>query len=289
MKKIILLVVVTLSFFTACEEDVNLTVLGGERKIVIEGSIENGKPAEVIVTRNNPLSQTVDFNKILVSDAEVYVSDGIITEQLIIGVDTASSIPVVYQGATIIGIPGHTYYLTVIADGKTFTATTTIPAPVALDSVWWKPQPPEDSLGFAWGHLTDPAGLGNAYKWYAKRATKDRRFIAPFGSTFDDKFIDGKSFDFSYYRGDDPTIDPKVLDEEPKNESGYYKNADTLYIKFCTIDHNTAQFYTTFEAALQSNGNPFASPVTILSNIKGGGLGIWAGYGVAYDTIMPTP
>ena len=215
--------------------------------------------------------------------------DGTISEQLTIGIDSAASIPIVYEGNTIIGTPGKTYYLTVIADGKTFTATTTIPAPIALDSVWWQPQPPKDTLGFAWAHLSDPVGLGNAYRWYAKRPTKDRRFIAPFGATFDDKFIDGKSFDFAYNRGDDPTIDPKVIDSEPEYEHNLFKNVDTICIKFCTIDHNSALFYTTLETALQSNGNPFASPVTILSNIKGGGLGVWAGMGVTYDTIMPTP
>lgn len=273
----------------SCEEDINLTIVGNERKVVIEGSIENGKPASVIVTRNSPLSQTVDFTKILVTDAQVYVSDGTITEQLSLSIDSVASIPFVYKGTTIIGIPGQTYSLTVIADGKTFTAVTTIPAPIALDSVWWRPQPPEDSLGYAFGYLSEPAGLGNAYRWYAKRPTKDRRFLAPFGATFDDKFIDGKNFEFAYNRANDPTVDPKVLEEEPENERGYYKKTDTVYIKFCTIDHNSAKFYTTFETALQSNGNPFASPVTILSNIKGGALGVWAGMGVAYDTIMPRP
>jgi len=283
------ILIASIMFFTlliSCTEDVNLSVVGGEQKIVIEGSIENGKPASVFITRNSPLTQTVDFSKILVIDAQVVVSDGTISETLFLKNDT---IPSIYKGKTIIGIPGKTYSLTVIADGKTYTASTTIPTPVALDSVWWKPQPPEDSLGFAWAHLTDPFGLGNAYRWYAKRATKDQRFLSPLGATFDDKFIDGKSFDFNYYRGDDPLIDPKELKKEPQNESGFFKKTDTIYVKFCTMDFNSFKFYSTYENALQSNGNPFASPTTILTNIKGGGLGIWAGMGVTYDTIMPTP
>ncbi|MGQ0827433.1 MAG: DUF4249 domain-containing protein [Bacteroidota bacterium] len=289
MKKTIVIFIVCFMTFTGCEEDINLTVASGDRKIVIEGSIENGEPAQVIVTRNSPLSQTVDYSKILVTDAQVFVSDGIITEQLFPGIDSTASIPFVYESSTIIGVSGKMYYLTVIADGKTYTATTSIPAPIALDSVWWKPQPPEDSLGFAWGHLSDPPALGNAYRWYAQRETKDRRFLAPFGSTFDDKFINGKSFEFAYNRGEDATIDPQILDAEPENEQGYFKNTDTIYIKFCTIDYITAKFYTTFETSLESYGNPFASPVTIMSNIEGGALGVWAGFGATYDTIMPTP
>lgn len=288
MKKLFTLSALSLLSLIGCTEDINLTVLGGEQKIVIEGSIENGKPASVIVTRNSPLSQTVDFEKILVRDAQVYVSNGTITEALLLETDSAVSAFFVYKGAAVIGVTGQTYYLTVVADGKTFTATTTIPAPIPLDSVWWKPQPPEDSLGYAWAYLSDPPGTGNAYRWFAKRPTKDRRFIAPSGAIFDDKFIDGKGFEFSYNRGDDPAGDPKVLAKEPENEHNFFKKKDTIYIKFCTLDPKASQFYITYENALQSSGNPFASPVTIVSNIKGGGLGVWAGFGVTYDTIMPT-
>ncbi len=68
----------------------------------------------------------------------------------------------------------------------------------------------------------------------------------------------------------------------------YFKKTDMIFVQFCTIDQNTAKFYTTFEAASQSNGNPFAAPVTTMSNINGG-LGIWAGFACTYDTIRPTP
>ena len=270
---------------SGCTEDINLSVIGGEEKIVIEGTIENGQPARVIVTRSSPVSQTIDANSILVMDAQVYVSDGVTTDTLELGIDSFASLPVLYKGSTVIGNINQTYYLTVIADGKTFTATTTIPQPIALDSVWWKAQPPSDTLGYAWAHLTEPAGYGNAYKWLAKRPTKDRRYIAPYGSTFDDKFIDGKSFEFAYNRGSDPN-DPTANDPDDVTR-GYYKYSDTVYIKFCTMDINTAKFYTTYEAAMQTNGNPFASPVSIISNINGGGLGVWGGFGCTYDTIMP--
>ena len=268
----------------SCTEDINLSIVGGEKKIVIEGTIENGKPAKVIITRSSPVSEAVDANSILVTDAKVYVSDGVITDTLVLGIDSSASFPLIYSGSTLIGAFNQTYFLTVEADGKTYTAITTIPQPIALDSVWWKAQPPSDTLGWAWAHFSEPAGVGNAYKWYAKQS-KDRRYLTPSGSTFDDKFIDGKSFEFAYNRPNDPT-DQTAKDPDDETR-GYYKYSDTVYIKFCTIDSKTAKFYTTFEAAQQTNGNPFASPVTIISNINGGALGVWAGFGCTYDTIMP--
>jgi len=295
MKKLAVLSVVAIAFLSGCEEDIKLDIVNGDRKIVIEGFIENGKFAEVIVTRNSPLTQAVDFDRIVVKDARVYVSDGILTDTLQFDTLITSSNPFVYVGNTITGVVGRTYFLTVVADGKTYTAQTTIPAPVALDSVYWKPQPPEDSLGYAWAKLSEPPGLGNGYRWYAKRPMKfvwfdgaplilDRRYVAPFGATFDDKFIDGKSFEFGYNRPYDPT-ELAYYKDEPRNEKYYYKYGDTIYIRFCTIDKASQDFYQTFEAAQSSNGNPFASPVFVLSNIQGGGLGVWAGMGAYYDTI----
>ena len=107
------------------------------------------------------------------------------------------------------------------------------------------------------------------------------------------KFIDGKSLDIYFNRGIDASDSLTQAQLESSDGDNnlfyYYKNTDTVFVKFTTIDRPTTQFYTTYEAALQSNGNPFASPVSIISNIEGGGLGIFAGYGVSYDTIYPTP
>lgn len=299
MKKIFLLLSLCVLFFSSCEEDIKLDIINSSEKIVIEGSIENGSVAEVIITRNSPLFATVDLANIVVYNAEVYVSNGLITDTLKMDTLFTTSNPFVYTGNNLVGQVGQVYYLTVVVDGKTYTAQTSIPNPIALDTLYWKSQPPEDTLGFAWAKLSEPIGIGNAYRWFAKLPTKivnsngnfailNRRYLAPFGSTFDDKFIDGKTFEFAYNKPADPT---ETAFDNPDDNSydGYYTNKDTVYIKFCTIDNATAKFYSTYESALQSNGNPFASPVTIISNLKGGALGVWAGYGATYDTIMPTP
>ena len=298
MKKILAGISI-LFFLASCEEDIQLDVAEGAKKIVIEGSIENGQVAEVIITRNSPLFSAVDLSNIVVFNAQAYVSNGLITDTLKLDTLLTTSNPFVYRGKNITGLAGQVYYLTVVVDGKTYTAQTTIPTPIALDSVWWEKQLPEDTLGYAWANLSEPAGTGNAYRWFAKLPTKvivsngniallNRRYVAPFGATFDDKFIDGKKFKFAYNKPLDPT--ESAFDSPDDNAyDGYYTNKDTIYIKFCSIDYATSKFYSTYEQALQSNGNPFASPVTIIGNINGGALGVWAGYGATYDTILPTP
>jgi len=292
MKKYFL-ILATLSLFSACTEEINVTLPNSDKKIVIEGTIENGKYAEVIITRSIPLFSSVGSTspaEFYVTDATVYVSNGTTTEILTITIDSSSALGVVYKGNTIVGVPGQTYSLRVVAsDGKEYNATTTIPNPVALDSVWWKAAPPEDTLGYANARLSDPVGLGNNYRWYSKRPTKDRRFLPQFGSTFDDKLIDGKSFEFAYAKAYDPTDSENSIENDSDTERFYYLKSDTIYIRFVSFDRASKDFYTTFEAALSSNGNPFASPTTILGNIDNGALGVWAGMGASYDTIMPTP
>lgn len=283
-----LLLIFSLLLLTACTEKIDVKLPDSQGKIVIEGSIENGKNPEVIITKNIPLFSSVSntaATDFYVLDAQVTVFDGLTTETLNLGIDSASSLGVVYRGFSIVGVPGRTYFLTVVQGGKTYTAKTTIPNPVALDSVWWKAAPRKDSLGFANAHLSEPAGRGNAYRWYAKRPS-DRRYLAPYGATFDDNYVDGKSFDFAYTKGYDPT-DANNTFEKDSIAHGYYSMLDTIYIKFCSIDKESKDFYSTFENALSNNGNPFASPVTILTNIQGGALGVWAGFGATYDTIMP--
>jgi hypothetical protein len=304
MKKLILLAIISLSFFSGCTEDVKLNVIGGKLKILIEGRIENGKVAEVFVMRSNSISSTKDYKDFFyIYDAVVTVSDGTATETLKLGYNAESTYYFPYLGSSLKGEVGKTYTLKVVAapdpdkpnELETYTATTTIPAPIKLDSVWWKDQAPYDTLGYAWAHLSEPAGLGNAYKWYARRGNKylrpgeirDRRYLAPAGSTFEDKFIDGKSFDLSYFRATDPSDSLSQADKSNLEFDSYFKNTDTVYIKFCTIDQNSYKFYSTYETAYQTNGNPFVAPVSILSNISEGGLGVWAGFGCTYDTIYP--
>jgi len=42
------------------------------------------------------------------------------------------------------------------------------------------------------------------------------------------------------------------------------------------------------ENLLNSEGNPFASPASVISNVypREEALGVWAGYGVALDTVV---
>ena len=147
-----------------------------------------------------------------------------------------------------------------------------------------------DSLGFIWAHLTDPPAPGNYYRWFAKRinhypgtdTVKDADFIAPIGSAFEDRFFNGKSFNFFYERGMIPNSNKK---DDFGVERNYFKRGDTIAVRFTTIDRANFEFWRDEETQVSSNGNPFANAAPIKSNINGG-LGILGAYGVSYDTVI---
>src|SRR5690606_24235629 len=116
-----------------------------------------------------------------------------------------------FTSGELLGVSGTTYRLDIAVAGKTLSSVSTIPYTVALDSVWFQlalERPGDDSLGYAWARITDPDTLGNGYRWMAKRinrrangAMKDPSYISPLGSSYNDKYVNGLTFDFTQVRG----------------------------------------------------------------------------------------
>ncbi len=280
-----------LLLLSSCEKEITVNLPDSEKKIVVEGSIEQGKHPFVLLTRSSPYFAPIsDFtNNLFVTDATVIVSDGIVTDTMQGGVNLEIYYPnpvFAYTSDLITGEVGRTYFLTVIADGKTLTSSTTIPTPVPLDSLWFKEDPgaDDDSLGYVWAHLTDPDTIGDAYRWYSQILGRQSRLLPNDGSVFNDKFINGQSFDFAY----DPSSDPLAPQDTNALPLFYFAVNDTVVVKFCTIDNASYTFLNSLENIRFANGNPFAAPASVFTNIKGGGLGGWCGYGASYDTLVMT-
>jgi hypothetical protein len=56
-------------------------------------------------------------------------------------------------------------------------------------------------------------------------------------------------------------------------------------VKLSNIDKATYDFWRTMEYNYQSIGNPFSSPVQVISNISNGALGYFGGYGSQYTQL----
>lgn len=282
--------------FSACEKEVNLELPDAETKVVVEGVIENGQHPYVVLTRSSsyfaPVGEWVD--NLFIEDATVVVSDGTMSDTLLLTLDYEIFAPLpflVYKSNNIVGEVGKTYDLTIIAEGKTLTASTTITTPVALDSLWFQPDPGADfdTLGYVWAQLTDPTEQGNNYAWFSKHLGVDGRFLAPGGYTFDDKFFNGATITFPYQRAGGDRLQEDVEDQDSTIHPWFYSQGDTIAIKFCTMDYAHYKFRDILEDVAQGGDNPFSSPATVPTNLGEDGLGYWGGFGCVLDTVILIP
>lgn len=277
------LLAIAYCFISSCEKEITVDLPIPDSKLVVDGRIEPGQSTYVFLSKTAPYFAPTDLNSLsnyVVKNAVVTVSDGTLSVTLL---ESNSIAGYYFYPSTAFAQYGKTYTLTISAEGKNYSATTTIPNPIPLDSVWFKFYPPSDSLGFLWGHLTDPPVEGNAYRWLAKRIGRDKDFVAPSFSVFDDKFINGTSFPFAYDRGG--------RENDNTEEQGFFKKNDSVHVKFCTIGKKEFEFFRRFETEINNNGNPFAAPSSIPTNITGDApaLGIWCGYGSTIHKLKLIP
>lgn len=297
---------------TGCETIITLDLPDPEEQIVVEGSIETGQPAFVILTRSIPFYGETDLNALqdlYVRDAVVTVSDGetsvellqiclddipeelqpLIAEFFGIGTDSLGNInfniciytdPGLLLGAPVLlGEDGKSYNLTIEAEGKTLTSTTTIPPAVVLDSLFTEPHEDPafaDSLYTLYAHLSDPPALGNYYRLFVSR--NGGPYETDFFSVTDDFIFNGLSIDFNITRI------PEEDEEFTDDTFGYFFDGDTVSVKLASIDQASFNFWNTLENDTGGDG-PFSSITIVETNIEGG-QGIWCGYGSAPLSIV---
>ncbi len=298
----------------ACEKEITVDLPITEPKVVVEGTIESGQPPLVILTRTQSYFAETSVASIaasFISEAVVTIDDGstihvldricsdLIPDSLLeeaaaaIGIDAAllaAANICIWTKLDMQGEEGRTYRLDVQADGKSLSAITTIPNAVALDSLWFRlamQRPDDDTLGFIWARLSDPDTIGNSYRWLAKRLNgdKDGGFVPPFFSVFEDRYINGLTIDFNFNRGALPFSE---ADDDNNEERGFFKVGDTVAVKFVSIGVDEFTFYNSFQNNVATQGDVFSNPANAMGNINGG-LGIWAGWGVRYDTVVCVP
>ena len=145
--------------FVSCQEEVTLDLPQAEDRLVVEGSIEPGFPAYVILTKNQGYFESIDintYNDLFVTDASVSVirDDGkahpltLITESLISQIETSFDVTINFPpniiyidleellSPTNFSIANRSYALDIVWNNQSITAETTIPEPTPLDCLW---------------------------------------------------------------------------------------------------------------------------------------------------------
>lgn len=290
-----LLLPLLLLAFAACEKEVNIKLDTGAPKVVVDGFIETGLPPVIVLTNSFSYFSKIDLSTLenaFIHDAHITVSNGMqeitLREYMLdtginsnryyfYSVDTADPTSFSFTGQ-----PETFYTLKVTTGGKTYESVTKIPAVKPLDSIWYelppRPVPDLPTAVNVFVRYSDPDTLGNSIRYFTSR--NGSLFLPPFNSVYNDDIVNGTSFNIGMAPGAVRTKDINI------DSLSHFFKGDSIVVKWCAIDKASYDFWNTMEFSVGTVGNPFSSPVTVMSNIKGGALGIWCGYGTSYKTLV---
>jgi hypothetical protein len=272
-----------------CEKDITIQLDPSLSRLVVDATIENGRPPMVFLSKSLDYFSKIDptvLSSSFVRNAKVRITDGS-TEVLLKedSIKNSAGTKIFFYttsgpSLSFLGKIKSSYSMVIEAEGMVYNATTTIPETTRkIDSLWWEKVPlAKDSNRVKIViRATDKPGLGDYIRFFTK--VGQQPFLPGFNSVFDDQVIDGQQYTIPVDKGFDKNT--------PFSDStSYFKRGDTVTIKVCNIDKQTYDFWRTSEFNFQSVGNPFSSPIRILSNISNDALGYFGGYGAQYRTII---
>lgn len=250
LNKTSLFLLVMISVYS-CEKVIQVDLNSAAPQIVIEGEITNANgPYKVKISKTVNFSSDNVFPP--VSGAVVKITDNTgFTESL------AETSPGTYATHSIAGKPGNTYSLLVLAEGKQYTAVSTMPQPVNFDSVTIeKTRIFNNTQISAVVNFKDAPGLGNYYQFieYLNGVYLPETFV------LEDRLSDGKYISRSLF-----------------SDSSDLKTGDNLLVKMYCIDANVYSYMRTFRQ-VTSNDNQSASPANPNTNISNGALGYFSAH-----------
>lgn len=242
--------------FISCEKEIDIQLDGVAKKYVIEGVVTDQEGGCQVL-----ISQTKDFHedntRLTVSDAVVAISDGSDT------FDLEETAPGTYTSNELVGIPGGTYYLSVKIDSEEYTARSTMPEVVRMDSLYISEEFLFDETEkLATVDFLDPAGVPNYYRFVLYVNDEKKRQIF----AFNDDLTDGNPNAVRLY----------YLTEDEEDEDKI-RSGDLVRVEMLTTDEAVYKYF--FSLANGATGdNNAASPANPVSNLQGDALGYFSAH-----------
>lgn len=256
MKKLLLLSIASIGLLASCQKVIDVDLNSKDPQIVIEGNItDQPGPYVVSVTKTVNFSESNSFPG--VSGATVTIADDLGNSETLTELS-----PGIYQTSTTQGSPGRTYTLTVVTDGKTYTAQSKMPANIPLDSLLLEPNFSFGSPYYIIPLFQDPAGQGNRYRAveWINRERNNGIFL------FDDLYSDG-------LMNGQP-----ILDFTTEIASG-----DTIDVELQCIDQPVFKYFYSLEQTVSGQTGAPANPE---SNFSNHALGYFSAHTVSRKSVV---
>lgn len=284
-----------------CQREIDLKLPDYQPKLVIEGTIENGGPAIVMLSRSIPYFSEVTLstlmNEVLVTgtQARVFVtSETGETEELVWQINPDAPYYVAFMGSQVLGREETHYTLRVEYEGATYTAETYIPKTFDLDSIGFDQSAEllNDTMATIRMQISDPADEENYYAFFCKvncPTLHDRLWISALPVAFDDRTFNGVTFNYELSRSGYSMMMLGMMSEADQQSFRRltFRPGDTVYVKHTQIDHHTYKYLLSAGTEAAYGGNPFTNPLPAVSNFDSEEvLGHWSGFAAKIDTLV---
>jgi Domain of unknown function (DUF4249) len=257
------LLLVTMS---ACQKVIEIDLNKTDPKITIEGQVTDQiGDIQVKISKSVNFSDTNIFPPVTGAVVTITDNSGIIQTLT----ETKSGI---YTLKNTQGVSGKTYSLKVVAEGKTYTASSTMPK--AVDFLGAEIM--ENSFGNAPNSLgkvynifplfLDPAEIKNNYLFFLYNKEKKGK---TFENVLNDNLFNGNRFPA-------PLRSTGALQLMPK---------DTLTVEMLCIDTPVYDYFYGLSEISSNNGNS-ATPTNPINNISGGALGYFSAHTVRKVSVI---
>lgn len=253
-----LFIIVTMGLMhMGCKKVIDIQLLEAAPGIVIEGNVTNHLDRQVVtISRTVPFGEPNRFPA--VSGAEVFITDNDGMKKILL-----EQMPGVYVTTDLKGKVNTTYQLHVLADGQIYTATSTMPELVKVDSMGIAVTTFfNEKYNSVEVYYQDLAGTPNYYRYklWINDVLSTSIFI------YNDDFTDGK------------TVKRELRDFDKDMLAG-----DEIKFEMHSIDQPVYKYWS----GLNQNGNrgqASTTPANPVSNISNGALGYFSAHTVEKKT-----
>lgn len=255
----ILILVFAVFSFTSCEKVIDVTVSDADKKLVIEGVVTDQRgDCLVKVSRTKSLTSSNEMDA--VSGASVQIRDG--NGAVVQLTETAAG----QYRSDLMGQPGTTYELTVKLGGQTYTAVSSMPPSIAIDSLYVSEMDMMGEKQYVTNVVfSDPTEAGNAYRFVQYwNEVKNKMYMVQ-----KDDLTNGRKNTVSFFH---------QMDE--------LKKGDRIRVQLQSIDPAVYTYWYSLWQGSTGEGNA-TSPANPVSNIRGGALGYFSAQAVTVtETII---
>jgi hypothetical protein len=240
----------------SCEKVIHVDLNEGEKKYVIEAVItDQPGTAKVLISQTKNFDEDNSFTGISGAAVSIIETGG---GTAVLNETSAG----VYQLPGLVAVTGKNYTLSVVINGKTFTATCTMPAvKVNLDTVFVTDELLfTDSRKIVNVEYKDPPGKGNNYRFiqYVNGAKEDQVFIQ------NDDYTNGRTVNTKLFFFND-------------NDSLLITHGDTVAVDMQCIDPAVYKYWFSLDRSATGISGQ-ATPSNPVTNMQGGALGYFSAH-----------